>query len=284
MRSYHPEQLFDAAGAPVPEVTSLAPRGDKRMGSSPHANGGRVLDALNLPVFTDYAMPVTSGVTVAEFDALARANGCAMSIATTPHNFRLFCPDETNSNRLGAVFDIENRCLVETIIPIDDHVSADGRVMEVLSEHICQGWLEGYLLYRPPRVVRDLRGVRDGVCFDDGAARQMARSRSRPAVARARRVAQHPAHVDLLAQRPQRLQPSGPGLIDTVMAMSGDVVRVYLPPDANCLLSVADHCMRSRNYVNLIVIDKQPELQYLSMEAAIDALHARRIGVGLGVD
>jgi xylulose-5-phosphate/fructose-6-phosphate phosphoketolase len=269
LRSYRPEDLFDAAGAPVPEVTALAPHGDKRMGSSAHANGGRLLDALHLPRFTDYAMDVNSGVTVAE--STKRLGEWVRDIyRDNPKNFRLFCPDETNSNRLGAVFDIEDRCLVETIIPIDDHVSPEGRVMEVLSEHLCEGWLEGYLLTG-----------RHGLFATYEAF----------AMVSASMTVQHAkwleASADLTWREPvaslnilltstcwrndhNGFSHQGPGLIDTVMAMSGEVVRVYLPPDANCLLSVADHCLSSRNYVNLIVIDKQPELQYLGMEAAIE--------------
>ncbi len=269
MRGYHPEQLFDSAGAPVAEVTSLAPRGDKRMGSSPHANGGRVLDALNLPVFTDYAMPVTSGVTIAELTA--RWGEWLRDVyRDNPYNFRLFCPDETNSNRLGAVFDIENRCLVETIVPIDDHVSADGRVMEVLSEHNCQGWLEGYLLSGRHGLFATYEA------FAMVSASMTVQHAKWLEAARALPWRQPVASLNILLTSTcwrndhNGFSHQGPGLIDTVMAMSGDVVRVYLPPDANCLLSVGNHCMSSRNYVNLIVIDKQPELQYLSMEAAID--------------
>jgi xylulose-5-phosphate/fructose-6-phosphate phosphoketolase len=269
LRSYRPEDLFDATGAPVAEVTTLAPRGDKRMGSSPHANGGRVLDALRLPRFTDYAMDVVSGVTVAE--STKRLGEWVRDIyRDNPRNFRLFCPDETNSNRLGAVFDIETRCLMETIIAIDDHVSPDGRVMEVLSEHLCEGWLEGYLLTG-----------RHGLFATYEAF----------AMVSASMTVQHAKWLEASGALPWRepvaslnilltstcwrndhngFSHQGPGLIDTVMAMSGDVVRVYLPPDANCLLSVADHCLSSRDYVNLIVIDKQPELQYLSMDAAIE--------------
>jgi xylulose-5-phosphate/fructose-6-phosphate phosphoketolase len=273
LHSYAPDQLFDADGRPVAEVTELAPRAGKRMGASPHANGGRLLRVLTLPAFTDYAMTVQPGVTVAE--STRRLGEWLRDIyRDNPDNFRLFCPDETNSNRLGAVFDSENRCLVAEILPIDDHVSPDGRVMEVLSEHLCEGWLEGYLLTG-----------RHGLFATYEAF----------AMVSASMTVQHAKWLDAATVLPWRepvaslnilltstcwrndhngFSHQGPGLIDTVMAMSGDVVRVYLPPDANCLMSVADHCLRSRSYVNLIVIDKQPQLQYLSMGDAIQ--HCKR--------
>jgi xylulose-5-phosphate/fructose-6-phosphate phosphoketolase len=269
LRSYRPDELFDAAGTPVPEVTALAPLGDKRMGSSAHANGGRLLDALHLPRFTDYSMDVDSGVTVAE--STKRLGEWVRDIyRDNPKNFRLFCPDETNSNRLGAVFDMENRCLVETIIPIDDHVSPDGRVMEVLSEHLCQGWLEGYLLTGRHGLFATYEA------FAMVSASMTVQHAKWLEAARALSWREPVASLNILLTSTcwrndhNGFSHQGPGLIDTVMAMSGDVVRVYLPPDANCLLSVADHCMSSRNYVNLIVIDKQPELQYLGMDAAIE--------------
>jgi xylulose-5-phosphate/fructose-6-phosphate phosphoketolase len=186
------------------------------------------------------------------------------------------------SNRLGAVFEVENRCFVGRTIDIDDHVSANGRVMEVLSEHLCEGMAGRISADRTPWPVRHLRSVRDDFGVDDRAARQVARGSQPAVVAGADRLAEHPADVDLLAQRSQRLQSPGPGLIDVVLSKRGTVSRVYLPPDANCLLSVADHCLRSRNYVNLIVIDKQPQLQWLDMDAAIAALRARARRSGTG--
>ncbi len=269
MRSYRPDQLFDANGKPVPAVTELAPRADKRMGASAHANGGRLLQPLRLGNFVDYAMTVEAGVTIAE--STRRLGEWLRDIyRDNPDNFRLFCPDETNSNRLGAVFDIEKRCLVETTIPTDDHVSADGRVMEVLSEHLCEGWLEGYLLtgrhglfatYEAFAMVSASMTVQHAKWLDAAGA-----------LAWREPVASLNILLTSTCWRNDHngFSHQGPGLIDTVMAMSGDIVRVYLPPDANCLMSVADHCLRSRNYVNLIVIDKQPQLQYLSMDAAIE--------------
>jgi xylulose-5-phosphate/fructose-6-phosphate phosphoketolase len=269
MRSYRPEALFDSAGAPVATVTSLRPQGDKRMGASAYANGGRLLRGLELPDFTTYAMHVDPGVTVAE--STRRLGEWIRDIyRDNPHSFRLFCPDETNSNRLGAVFEIEDRCFEEATIPIDDHVSAGGRVMEVLSEHLCEGWLEGYLLTGRHGLFATYEAfamVSASMTVQHAKWLEAARALSWRAPVAALNV--------LLTSTCWRndhngFSHQGPGLIDTVMAMSGDVVRVYLPPDANCLLSVANHCFTSRNYVNLIVIDKQPELQYLSMDAAID--------------
>ncbi len=182
MRSYRPEELFDSAGTPVAAVTALAPHGDKRMGATAYANGGKLLEPLRLPDFTGYAMAVDPGVTVAE--STRRLGEWIRDIyRDNPHNFRLFCPDETNSNRLGAVFDIEDRCFEEATIPIDDHVSPSGRVMEVLSEHLCEGWLEGYLLTGRHGLFAILRGFRHGLGVDDRAARQMARGCSCPPVA-----------------------------------------------------------------------------------------------------
>jgi xylulose-5-phosphate/fructose-6-phosphate phosphoketolase len=273
LRSYRPEQLFAADGRPVPEVTELAPRAGKRMGASPHANGGRLLRTLKLPAFTDYATTVEPGVTIGE--STRRLGEWLRDVyRDNPDNFRLFCPDETNSNRLGAVFDIENRCLVAEIRPSDDHVSPDGRVMEVLSEHLCEGWLEGYLLtgrhglfatYEAFAMVSASMTVQHAKWLDAATVLSW-----RDPV----------ASLNILLTSTcwrndhNGFSHQGPGLIDTVMAMSGDVVRVYLPPDANCLMSVSDHCLRSRSYVNLIVIDKQPELQYLSMDSAIE--HCKR--------
>ena len=180
-------------------------------------------------------------------------------------NFRLFCPDETNSNRLGDVFEVENRCFVAPILAGDDHVSPDGRVMEVLSEHNCEGWLEGYVLTGRHGLFATYEAFAMVVRVDDRPAREVARRGARACLAHAGPVAQHPADFNLLAQRPQRLQPSGARLDRHVLSKKGTVARIYLPPDANCLLSVADHCFRSRNYVNLIVIDKQPQLQWLDL-------------------
>jgi xylulose-5-phosphate/fructose-6-phosphate phosphoketolase len=271
MRGYRPEELFDQNGRLVPELAALAPKGDRRMGANPHANGGTLTIDLDLPDFRDYAIPVTKPATERHESTrqLGKMIRDVFQRGEKPKNFRLFCPDETNSNRLGNVFEVENRCSVGTIIPIDDHVAPDGRVMEVLSEHLCQGWLEGYVLTG-----------RHGIFVTYEAF----------AIVTTSMTVQHTKWLEKALDLPwRRPVPSlnilltstcwrndhngfshqGPGLIDTVLAMKGTVARIYLPPDANCLLSVADHCFRSRNYVNLIVIDKQPQLQWLDMDAAV---------------
>ena len=273
MRSYRPEERFDEGGALVAELAALAPEGDKRMGATPHANGGRLLVPLEIPDPAGYALAVARpGVERAEstrcLGELLRDLYAGNADAA---NFRLFCPDETNSNRLGAVFEVEERCLMDAA-PGDDHVSAAGRVMEVLSEHNCQGWLEGYLL-----------SDRHGVFATYEAF----------AMVSASMAIQHTKWLEEMRRLPWRepvaslnvlltstcwrndhngFSHQGPGLIDTMISLRGEVVRVYFPPDANCLLAVADHCLRSRDYVNLIVEDKQPQLQYLGYEEA--AAHA----------
>ena len=271
LRSYRPEDLFDENGRLVPELAALAPRGGRRMGANPHANGGKLTVDLALPDFREYAIPVEKPAT--EWQESTRPLGKMIRDlfkgTSRPGNFRLFCPDETNSNRLGDVFEVENRCLVGKIIPIDDHVAPDGRVMEVLSEHLCQGWLEGYVLTG-----------RHGIFVTYEAF----------AMVSASMTVQHTKWLEKAIELPWRdpvpslnllltstcwrndhngFSHQGPGLIDTILAMKGTVARIYLPPDANCLLSVADHCFRSRNYVNLIVIDKQPQLQWLDIDAAV---------------
>jgi xylulose-5-phosphate/fructose-6-phosphate phosphoketolase len=268
LKSYRAGELFDARGRLIPELAALAPSGTRRMGQNPHANGGQLARPLALPDFAGYAVDIGSHGTVrAEstrpFGALLRD-----TYVKNPDTFRLFCPDETNSNRLGAVFDVETRCFQEPAIAIDDHVSAEGRVMEVLSEHTLQGWLEGYLLTG-----------RHGVFATYEAF----------ALIVASMTTQHAKWLEMSARLPWRAPvPSlnylltstcwrndhngfshqGPGFMDTVISKKGTVVRVYLPPDANCLLSVGDHCLRSANYVNLIIIDKQPQLQWLGLAEA----------------
>jgi xylulose-5-phosphate/fructose-6-phosphate phosphoketolase len=270
MKSYRPEELFDRDGRLVPALAELAPEGDRRLGANPHANGGRLLVELDLPDFADYAIPVPRPGH--ERHESTRQLGKLLRDTFTHNarqkNFRLFCPDETTSNRLGDVFDVENRCSMDTVLPADDHVSHDGRVMEVLSEHNCQGWLEGYLLTG-----------RHGLFASYEAF----------AMVSASMTVQHAKWLQESLRLPWRepipslnilltstcwrndhngFSHQGPGLIDVVLSKKGTVSRIYLPPDANCLLSVADHCLRSTNYVNLIVIDKQPQLQWLDLAAA----------------
>jgi xylulose-5-phosphate/fructose-6-phosphate phosphoketolase len=270
LRSYRPEELFDEGGRLVPDLAGLAPRGRHRMGASPHANGGRLLVELDLPAFTDYAVEVgLPGTVRAEATRnLGRYLRDVFRRSERARNFRLFCPDETNSNRLNAVFEVTDRCSVGKVIAIDDHVSPDGRVMEVLSEHLCQGWLEGYLLTGRHGLFASYEAF---VTIVDSMLNQHAKwlktCRELPW--------RHsiPSLNYLLTSHSWRQDHNGyshqgPGFMDTVINKKGTIVRIYLPPDANCLLSVMDHCLRSRDYVNVIVVDKQPELQWLDMDAA----------------
>jgi xylulose-5-phosphate/fructose-6-phosphate phosphoketolase len=268
MKSYAIDGLFDDAGRPRPSVVAQVPAGDRRMGSNPHANGGKLTVPLVLPEIARYAVDVPRPATV--HHESTRVFGAMLRdiYVANPKNFRLFCPDETNSNRLGAVFDVENRCFVEPTLPIDDHLSPLGRVMEVLSEHNCEGWLEGYLLTG-----------RHGVFATYEAF----------ALIVASMATQHAKWLEMSASLPWRASiPSlnylltstcwrndhngfshqGPGFMDTILSKKATVVRIYLPPDANCLLAVADHCLRSCDHVNLVIIDKQPQLQWLDFAAA----------------
>ena len=271
MHSYKPEELFDDNGRLIPELAALAPKGDLRMGANPHANGGKLLVDLDIPPFHDYAIEVKKPAT--EYHESTRQLGKMMrdifTRNTEQQNFRIFCPDETNSNRLGDVFTVENRCLMEPIIEIDDHVSPFGRVLEVLSEHLCHGWLEGYLLtgrhglfatYEAFALISASMTVQHAKWLEEGIKLPWRES-----------IASLNILLTSTCWRNDHngFSHQGPGLIDTVLSKKGAVARIYLPPDANCLLSVADHCFRSRNYVNLIVIDKQAQLQWLNMEDAI---------------
>ena len=271
MKSYQPEALFDEQGHVLSELATLAPKGERRMSANPHANGGKLLVDLDLPAFTDYAIEVEAPATE-RHESTRQLGKLLRDIFTrnaTQRNFRLLCPDETNSNRLGNVFEVENRCFVEPRLPLDDHLSPDGRVMEVLSEHLCHGWLEGYLLtgrhglfatYEAFAMVSASMTVQHTKWLEEGITLPW-----RAPI----------ASLNILLTSTcwrndhNGFSHQGPGLIDTVLSKKGTVARIYLPPDANCLLSVADHCLRSRNYVNLIVIDKQPQLQWLSMGEAI---------------
>jgi xylulose-5-phosphate/fructose-6-phosphate phosphoketolase len=268
MRSYRPEELFDQEGRLVPRLSALAPAGKRRMGANPHANGGLLCKPLEVPDYRQYALPVRRPGVLRGESTAALGRMLRDIYRSNPDTFRLFCPDETTSNRLSAVFEVAQRCLVEQTFPEDDHVSPDGRVMEVLSEHNCQGWLEGYLLTG-----------RHGLFATYEAF----------ALIVASMATQHAKWLEACAALPWRAPvPSlnylltstcwrndhngfshqGPGFMDTIVSKKGTVARVYLPPDANCLLSVADHCFRSKNYVNLVIIDKQPELQWLDLEGA----------------
>lgn len=272
MRSYKPEELFDKHGHLLPELAALAPHSHRRMGANPHANGGKLLVDLDLPNFRDYAIEVKKPAT--EYYGNTRPLGMLLRDIFTrnakQHNFRFFCPDETNSNRLGDVFEVENRTFEEKIIPIDDHLSPTGRVMEVLSEHLCEGWLEGYLLtgrhglfatYEAFAMIIDSMMIQHSKWLEGAISLPWREP-----------IASLNILLTSTCWRNDHngFSHQGPGLIDTALSRKGTISRIYLPPDANCLLSVADHCLRSRDYINLIVIDKQPHLQFLTMEQAIE--------------
>jgi xylulose-5-phosphate/fructose-6-phosphate phosphoketolase len=271
MKSYRPEELFDARGTLLPELAELAPRGDRRMGANPHANGGLLLRDLVMPDFHDYAVevPQPGNVEAEATRILGRFLRDVMKLNTESRNFRVMGPDETSSNRLEALFEVTDRTFTGEIIPGDDHLSPDGRVMEVLSEQMCQGWLEGYLLTG-----------RHGFfsCYEafihivDSMFNQHAKWLKvtrhipwrRPIASLNYLLTSH-----VWRQDHNGFSHQDPGFIDHVVNKKADVVRVYLPPDANTLLSVTDHCLRSRHYVNVIVAGKQPALQWLDMDSAI---------------
>jgi xylulose-5-phosphate/fructose-6-phosphate phosphoketolase len=280
MRGYRPHELFDAEGRLRPEIAALAPDGDRRMSANPHANGGLLLRALDVPDFRDYAVAVPRPGAV-DGEATRVAGALLRDIlkrTEKTRNFRIMGPDETNSNRLNAVFEVTTRVSTAEIRPDDDHVSPDGRVMEVLSEHLCQGWLEGYLLTG-----------RHGFfsCYEafihiiDSMFNQHAKWLK---VCRTIPWRRPVASLNyLLTSHVWRQDHNGfshqdPGFLDHVVNKRAEIVRVYLPPDANTLLSVTDHCLRSRDYVNVIVAGKQPAPQWLDMEAAV-----RHCRIGLGV-
>jgi len=278
LRSYRPQELFDADGRLKPELAELAPRGERRMGANPHANGGMLLHDLRLPDFRAYRVAVpASGATVAES---TRVMGAFVRdvMRANPDNFRVFGPDETASNRLGALFEVTDRTWMAGRFDYDDHLAPDGRVMEILSEHACQGWLEGYLLTG-----------RHGLfsCYEafihivDSMFNQHAKWLK---VCRGIPWRRPIASLNiLLTSHVWRQDHNGfshqdPGFIDHVVNKKADIIRVYLPPDANTLLCVADRCLRSRNRVNVIVAGKQPEQQWLDMDAAI-----RHASAGIGL-
>ena len=280
LRSYRPEELFDIDGKLIDELAELAPTGHHRMGANPHANGGEVMQPLSLPHFESYAVAVaTPGAVRAEATrVLGYFLRDVMKLNLEKQNFRLFGPDETASNRLDAVFDVTGKEWMADILPVDINLGPDGRVMEVLSEHLCQGWLEGYLLTG-----------RHGFfsCYEafihiiDSMLNQHAKWLK---VTRDIPWRQPIASLNyLLTSHVWRQDHNGfshqdPGFIDLVANKKAGIARIYLPPDANCLLSVAHHCLHSRNYINLIVAGKQPEWQWLDMQAAI---HHCTAGLGI---
>ena len=272
MRSYRPEELFDQNGKLIPELAELAPKGERRMGANPHANGGLLLRDLVMPDFRKYAVKVPKPGT--ENSEATRVLGGflrdVMKLNADSKNFRVFGPDETASNRLDALYETTDKLWMEPMLPVDEHLSQSGRVVEMLSEHMCQGWLEGYLLTG-----------RHGFfsCYEafihiiDSMFNQHAKWLK---VTREIEWRRPIASLNyLLTSHVWRQDHNGfthqdPGFIDHVVNKKADIVRVYLPPDSNCLLSVADHCLRSRHYVNVIVAGKQPALQFLDMESAIE--------------
>ncbi|MBQ1045680.1 MULTISPECIES: phosphoketolase family protein [unclassified Micromonospora] len=278
LRSYRPEELFDATGGPVAEVAEQPPTGDRRMSANPVANGGRLLRNLELPDFRDYAVDVpTPG------EPMAGATGVLGPwvrdvIARNPETFRLFGPDEVASNRLGAAFEVTDRAFVGAEVPGDDHLSPDGRVMEVLSEHLCQGWLEGYLLTGRHGIFTSYEAF---IHIVDSMVNQHAKWLK---VTRHIPWREPVASLNyLLSSHVWRQDHNGfshqdPGFIDHVMNKKAEVVRVYLPPDGNTLLSTMDHCLRSRQYINVVVAGKQPAPNWLTMDEAVQ--HCRR---GLGI-
>ena len=270
LRSYRPEELFDENGIPTELVQRANPSGDLRMSASPHANGGLLTVDLDMPDFRDYAIDVPLPATVRAESTRKLGELMRDIYRSNDDRFRLFCPDETNSNRLGAVFEASNRAFAERIVPEDVALSHDGRVMEVLSEHNCHGWLEGYTLtgrhgwfatYEAFAMVSASQTIQHSKWLQEADNLPWR--------------AKVPSLNILLTSTAWRndhngFSHQGPGLIQNVITTRGNIGRVYLPPDANTLLSVADHCMRSRSYVNLVVIDKQPQLQWLTMDEAIE--------------
>jgi xylulose-5-phosphate/fructose-6-phosphate phosphoketolase len=280
LRSYRPEELFDDAGRLRDELAALAPTGDRRMGANPHANGGVLLKDLRLPDFRQYATEVPKpGVVIAEATrVLGRFLRDVVKLNQDQRNFRLFGPDETASNRLDALFEATERTWMAERRPEDEHLGPDGRVMEILSEHTCQGWLEGYLLTGRHGLFSSYEAF---IHIVDSMFNQHAKwlkvTREIPWRAPIASLNY------LLTSHVWRQDHNGfshqdPGFIDHVVNKKAEVIRVYLPPDANTLLSVADHCLRSRDYVNVIVVGKQPALQYLDIGAAVTHCTA---GIGI---
>jgi xylulose-5-phosphate/fructose-6-phosphate phosphoketolase len=278
LRSYRPEELFDEGGRLVEELAELPPRGERRMSANPHANGGILLRDLVLPDFRDYAVEVSKPGT--ELAEATRVLGTLLRdvIARNPENFRVFGPDETESNRLGNVFEATDRAWEAELLPTDEHLAPEGRVLEVLSEHLCQGWLEGYLLTGRHGLFNCYEAF---IHIVDAMFNQHAKWLK---VTRGIPWRQPISSLNyLLSSHVWRQDHNGfshqdPGFIDHVVNKKAEIIRVYLPPDANTLLSVADHCLRSRDYVNVIVAGKQPALTYLTMDEAI--VHCTR-GAGI---
>jgi xylulose-5-phosphate/fructose-6-phosphate phosphoketolase len=280
MKSYRPEELFDQNGKLISELVELAPKGERRMGMNPHANGGLLLQPLKLPDFRSYSVNVPKPGTVYEESTrvLGRFLRDILKENDSNRNFRIMGPDETASNRLNAVFEVTDRVSTAKIFPYDENVSPDGRVMEVLSEHMCEGWLEGYLLTGRHGFFSCYEAfIHIVTSMFNQHAKWLEATRHIP-------WRKPIASLNyLLTSHVWRQDHNGfshqdPGFLDHMVNKKPEIVRVYLPPDANSLLSVADHCLRSRNYVNVIVAGKQPELQWLDMDSAM--IHCKA-GIGI---
>ena len=272
MKSYKPEELFDKKGRLLSELSDLAPKGSRRMGANPHANGGLLLRDLKMPDFRDYAVdvPATGQVTAEATRIMGAFLRDIMKLNEDRNNFRVFGPDETASNRLTELFNVTNRTWMEERIPEDDHLSPDGRVMEILSEHTCQGWLEGYLLTGRHGLFSCYEAfihIIDSM-FNQHAKWLKVTSKEipwrRPIASLNYLLTSH-----VWRQDHNGFSHQDPGFIDHVVNKKADIVRVYFPPDANTLLSVTDHCLRSRDYINVIVAGKQPNPQWLNMDEAV---------------
>jgi xylulose-5-phosphate/fructose-6-phosphate phosphoketolase len=280
MKSYRPEELFDADGKLISELATLAPKGERRMGANPHANGGLLLRDLVMPDFREYRVevPKPGGATSEATRVLGTFLRDVMKLNLVSKNFRVFGPDETASNRLDAIYAASDKIWMEPILPVDEHLSTDGRVMEVLSEHMCQGWLEGYLLTGRHGFFSCYEAfihIVDSMFNQHAKWLKVTRNIPwrRPIASLNYLLTSH-----VWRQDHNGFSHQDPGFIDHVVNKKADVVRVYLPPDANTLLSVADHCLRSRDYVNVIVAGKQPAPQWLNMDAAI-----RHCTAGVGI-
>jgi len=278
LKSYRPQELFDKTGRLRAELAELAPQGERRMSANPHANGGLLLRDLRLPDFRDYAVKVPKPGAVDAEATRVQGQFIRDVIKLNPAKFRVFSPDETSSNRWGAVFDVTNRCSTAEIIPADDHVTPDGRVMEMLSEHQCEGWLEGYLLtgrhgFFP--CYEAFIHIVDSMFNQHAKWLKVTRDISwrRPIASLNYLLTSH-----VWRQDHNGFTHQDPGFIDHVVNKKAEVIRVYLPPDANTLLSVTDHCLRSRSYVNVVIAGKQPAPQWLDMDAAIKHCTA---GIGI---
>ncbi|WP_228011312.1 phosphoketolase family protein [Nonomuraea phyllanthi] len=278
MRSYRPEELFDTGGAPVRAILDGVPRGTRRMSANPHANGGELLEPLRLPDFRRFAVEVKSPATQSSEPTRVLGGFLRDVITANPRTFRLMGPDETASNRLSAVFEATDRAWDAEVLPTDEHLAPGGRVMEVLSEHLCQGWLEGYLLTGRHGLFNCYEAF---IHIIDAMFNQHAKwLETAHEIPWRRPVA---SLTYLLSSHVWRQDHNGfshqdPGFLDVVLNKKASVVRVYLPPDANTLLSTADHCLRSRDYVNVVVAGKQPILDLFTMDEAI-AHNTRGLGI-----